>query len=94
MNETKGTIENWYLGFPNPSPYDPPERISPILYGDLGEKHKRFSTPVSYCEESNVLTTTTGSKYLLGNPKEDYEKHYPNARKRLIEKINKDAKIS
>ena len=79
-------IDNWFIGLL--SDYHPPELAR--FFGNIGLKFKVFSDPVSYNEKTNVLTTKSGSKYILGEPKDDYLKMFPDARERLVKNLKKE----
>lgn len=71
-------LENWSVGWKG-SAYLPPEQMFPVLHGDV-DFHERLgcggsvnvSEPVSIDIDSQIVTTTSGSKYRLGAPSQEW----------------------
>jgi len=85
-------IENWSVINCPGSPYDPPELWIPRLHGKVYghprfEEGKDIATSRIVGIEGELLVTHSGSQYELGIVDPDYEKAYPDARKRLFKSL-------
>ena len=88
-------IENWSFVYdPSMSPYTAPEQMKFCLKGNVyGHPIKKDGRYVltSYIDdfdlETNEIITASGTRYTLGKVDIEYEKAYPNARKRIMKRI-------
>jgi hypothetical protein len=89
-------LEMWCVTPLSASPYTPPECQAHGLHGTVyGHPSRHFfdgdsittSEVVSLRAEGDnaIVTTRTGTNYLLGQVDPDYERAYPNARQRVID---------
>lgn len=85
-------MENWSVCYYPTDPYGSPEQCTAILRGQV-YGHPRFSEGQNISTSSIVgkiddkVATASGSVYILGEVDPNYEKLFPNARKRLFESL-------
>jgi len=94
-------IENWSLVAGQFHSIQSPEDARTSLFGEVydhelkGKYHrfddgeKSITSKVIGIELPDVIQVLSGSKYVLGNPTAEYEREYPDARKRLMERLSK-----
>jgi hypothetical protein len=95
------TLNNWSVTpLDTFDPYQAPETVRKGLHGNVID-HPRFcdgeeitTSEIVRLEhdldsDEVVITTRSGTAYTLGTVSEDYSKHYPNARQRLIDAAKK-----
>ena len=75
-------LENWAFGMPDMDPYTPPELQLPVFWGDVNGKSIQTSA-IQGCEPDGIIVTVN-SRYKLGEPKEDYEEMFPDAKNRVL----------
>lgn len=79
-------LENWSVIGVSRSPYDAPESHWYCLQG-ISEIGNQVVTSSIVGYKNNYVLTRSGSVYRLGVVDPDYEKLYPNAKKRLFKKL-------
>jgi hypothetical protein len=88
-------LEKWALVLLG-DPYTPPEAWTQALHGDVygnpkfadGDSVTTTQIVSGRVEGDNVLITTkSGSEYLLGVVNPNYEAAYPNARERVLKAV-------
>lgn len=87
MNKKIKKLEKWSLVAIG-RPYDAPESYWHCLQGINEAGSQVVTSSIVGCQNSHVLTKS-GSIYELGEADPDYEKLYPNAKKRLFERLEK-----
>ena len=82
-------LENWSVTY-KPDPWAPPELLPKLLRGNV-YNHPDFAdgseiTTSAIVEVTAIRTviTNSGHEYKLGEPAEDYEKQFPNAKERFF----------
>ena len=85
------TLENWSFG--SNDPHAAPEADPPTLFGEVyghprhvDGKEIRTSTIVGI-EEEETIVTESGSRYILGKVRPEYEDAFPDAKNRIIKAI-------
>lgn len=91
-------IEKWaFATIPDQNnPYTPPELLPSSVCGNV-YGHSRFpdghfvftSSPVGWNEQNGTMVTASGSEYILGEIDPEYEKKFPNAKERFLERLKK-----
>lgn len=90
----KGTIHNWSVVNWRPSPYAAPEQGVQRISGKLevsGDQKPEYrddiltSSPVG--KRDDCVVTKSGSHYKLGDVDPEYERLFPNAKKRLFDSL-------
>ncbi len=88
-------IENWVFFAPNASPYTAPECLKMSLNGEVFRhpKHKdgetlTTSTVRGLGDIPNSVRTNSGTVYILGEPRCDYEAQFPGAKERLLKSLS------
>ena len=85
-------IENWSMGS-NATPYMAPEQVCFRLCGQA-YFHPRFrdgkviTTSAIIGKRNGLVATRSGSFYELGEPSPDYEKEFPGARQRVLDRLS------
>ena len=86
------TLHDWAI-VPSPlGPYDPPETVRQRLHGVV-QGHERFedgnqiTTSIIKGKQGDAVVVASGNRYLLGEPSDDYERHFPNAKRRLFDSL-------
>lgn len=81
-------LENWALVSAKVSPYTAPECIEHYMSGEVygnslfADGTKIYTSAIVKVMGDSVMTYS-GNVYELGEPSPEYEKEYPNAKKRL-----------
>jgi len=89
-------IEDWSVVVSG-SPYTAPELMSQCLYGIVSRHRneylngKEVRTSRIVGADGDYIVTSSGSRYELGTPSEEYERLYPGARERLFNTIRERA---
>jgi hypothetical protein len=85
-------LDNWSV-VNDGDPYKAPEQQESRLHGNAFG-HPRFddgktiTTSAILTKDGDLILTRSGSRYELGDIDPEYEKIYPNARKRLIDSLS------
>ena len=95
--DVKGTIENWALIVVLTSPYQAPELGTPCITGQV-YGHPEFTDGTTITTSRiegwdpvhKAVVTHSGSGYMLGKVSAKYERQYPDALNRLINKLSKN----
>ena len=77
------TIENWAI---HANLRKRGEKLRPILVGSLGSD-RIVQHIVSFDVSTESIVLNNNLKVLLGNPKKEYERVYPNAKDTLLSKL-------
>jgi hypothetical protein len=85
-------LENWYLIGRDVDPFKAPEQIKQYLGGEVyGNPNFKdgeiIRTSSIQSIEDGCVVTSSGSKYELGEPDEEYEAIYPGAKERLLKLV-------
>jgi hypothetical protein len=89
-------LENWSYRV-KAGIYDAPETFTTHLVGTVyghqnPQRHpdgKRIVTSRLVSIEGDLVVTKSGSKFELGEADPDYEKEFPNAKQRLLDRLRK-----
>jgi hypothetical protein len=82
-------LENWSIVQEELNPYQPPEMHRQCLHGKVYHHPDHadgteITTSVIVDAHNRIVTTRSGSEYILGEVDPEYEKQYPNAKQRLF----------
>ena len=81
-------LKKWSVVSVGRSPYDAPESNWYCLQG-ISEVGNQVLTSSIVGYRNNYILTRSGSVYKLGEVDSDYEKLYPNAKRRLFKTLKK-----
>ena len=88
-------LENWSVVFSDNDPYLHPELQTLSLCGNVFnhprfKDGKRVTTSSIKGFDGELIMTSSGSKYELGEIDPEYEKLYPDAKNRLLNSLKKN----
>lgn len=94
MNKNLILLEDWSIIYDENEKYTAPELIHFILHGRV-YNHPKFNdgewVQTSYIcgfdTKTKAIITRSGSKYLLGQVNNEYEKIFPNAKNRILKSL-------
>lgn len=86
------TIENWYLGVSPIFLFLAPEDKNLRMFGDVSghpsfEDGQEILTTRVVSKTGSVVTTASGTKYLIGEPAPEYEKRFPGSKERFLKAL-------
>lgn len=99
MSEPCILIANWMIVCRPSNPWSPPESSFQCLAGyalnhPRHQSGKTVTTSAIKARRGEMILTTSGSLYQLGQAHSDYENRFPNARQRLLAALPEDTSSS